>query len=86
MIEQEAIIDAIFKKSGVLRFDTQEVMVNAAVTFSNQPVPNRERVCLVTNTGGPAIIGVDECVSAGLKLARLSAETKEALSKLVFLR
>jgi acetyltransferase len=84
MIEQETIINAIFKKSGVLRFDTQEDMINAAVAFSNQPVPNRERVCLVTNTGGPAIIGVDECISAGLKLARLSAETKETLGKLVF--
>jgi len=84
MVEQEAIIDAIFKKSGVLRFDTQEDMVNAAIAFSNQPVPKKDRVCIVTNTGGPAIIGVDECISAGLKLARLSAETKETLSKLVF--
>ncbi len=84
MIEQETLIDVIFRKSGVLRFDTQEDMVNAAIAFSNQPVPKGDGVVIVTNTGGPAIIGVDECVSAGLRLAELSPGTKETLRKLVF--
>ncbi len=84
LVEQETIADAIFKKSGVLRFDTQEDMVDAAIAFSNQPVPKGDRVVIVTNTGGPAIIGVDECISAGLKLAELSPKTKDTLSKLVF--
>jgi len=84
LIEQETIADVIFKKSGVLRFDTQEDMIHAAIAFSNQPVPKGDRVVIVTNTGGPAIIAVDECVRAGLKLAELSPETKETLRKLVF--
>lgn len=84
MIEQETIADVIFKKSGVLRFHSQEDMIDAAVAFSNQPVPKGNKVVIVTNTGGPAIIGVDECISAGLKLAELSPETKETLRKLVF--
>jgi acetyltransferase len=84
LVEQETMADAIFKKSGVLRFDTQEGMVDAAIAFSNQPVPKGDRVVIVTNTGGPAIIGVDECISTGLKLAELSSKTKDTLSKLVF--
>ncbi len=84
LIEQETIADVIFKKSGVLRFHSQEDMIDAAVAFSNQPVPKGDRVVIVTNTGGPAIIAVDECISAGLKLAELSRETKETLAKLVF--
>ncbi len=84
LVEQETIADAIFKKSGVLRFDTQEDMIDAAIAFSNQPVPKGDRVVIVTNTGGPAIIGVDECISAGLKLAELSSKTKDTLGKLVF--
>ena len=84
MIEQETIADVIFKKSGVLRFHSQEDMIDVAVAFSNQPVPKGDKVVIVTNTGGPAIIGVDECISAGLKLAELSPETKETLRKLVF--
>ncbi|MCK4644853.1 MAG: acetate--CoA ligase family protein [Candidatus Aminicenantes bacterium] len=84
LVEQETLVDVIFKKSGVLRFDSQEDMIHAAVAFSNQPVPGGDRVVIVTNTGGPAIIAVDECISAGLKLAELSAKTKETLRKIVF--
>jgi len=84
LIEQETIADVIFKKSGVLRFHSQGDMIDAAVAFSNQSVPKGDRVVIVTNTGGPAIIGVDECISAGLKLAELSPQTKEILGKLVF--
>lgn len=84
MIEQETIAEVIFKKSGVLRFHSQEDMINAAIAFSNQPIPKGERAVIVTNTGGPAIIAVDECISAGLKLAELSPKTKEVLGKLVF--
>ncbi len=84
LIEQETIADVIFKKSGVLRFDSQEDMIDAAIAFSNQPVPKGDRVVIVTNTGGPAIIAVDECISAGLKLAELSPRTVTTLKKLVF--
>ncbi len=84
LIEQETIADVIFKKSGVLRFHSQEDMIDAAIAFSNQPVPNGDRVVIVTNTGGPAIIAVDECISAGLKLAKLSPRTVTTLKKLVF--
>ena len=84
LIEQETIADVIFKKSGVLRFYSQEDMIDAAVAFSHQPVPTGDRVVIVTNTGGPAIIAVDECISAGLKLAKLSPKTVRTLKKLVF--
>ena len=84
LMEQDTLTDVIFKKSGVLRFHSQEEMINAAIAFSNQPVPKGDRAVIVTNTGGPAIIAVDECVSAGLKLAKLSDTTKERLKNLVF--
>jgi len=84
LIEQETITDVIFQKAGVLRFRSQQEMIDAAIAFSSQPLPKGDRVCIVTNTGGPAIIAVDESVVAGLKLAQLSARTKNTLKKLVF--
>lgn len=84
LVEQDTLADVIFKKSGVLRFHTQEEMIEAAIGFSSQPNPKGDRIAIVTNTGGPAIISVDECVSAGLKLAELSPQTKEILGKLLF--
>lgn len=84
LVEQDTLTDAIFKKSGVLRFHSQDDMINTAIALSDQPVPKGERVVIVTNTGGPAIIAVDECMLAGLRLAKLSPKTKETLRKLVF--
>ncbi len=84
LVEQETIADVIFKKAGVLRFQSQQDMIDAAVAFSSQPAPRGERVCIVTNTGGPGIIAVDECMAAGLHMARLGARTQTALKKLVF--
>lgn len=84
LMEQDTLTDVIFQKSGVLRFPSQEEMINASIAFANQPVPKGDRVVIVTNTGGPAIIAVDECVSAGLRLAKLSARTKQTLRRLVF--
>ena len=84
LIEQDTLTDVIFQKSGVLRFHSQQEMVDAAIGFSTQPVPTGDRVVIVTNTGGPAIISVDECISAEMKLAELSTETKDALGKLLF--
>jgi acetyltransferase len=84
LMEQDTLTEVIFKKAGVLRFHSQEDMIDAAVAFANQPIPPGDRVVIVTNTGGPAIIAVDECISAGLKMAKLSARTKNTLKKLVF--
>lgn len=84
MIEQDTLADAIFEKAGVLRFHTQQEMIETAIALSTQPVPKSDKVVIVTNTGGPAIIAVDECISRGLKLAELSSQTKKALGELLF--
>ncbi len=84
LMEQDTLADVIFKKSGVLRFHSQQEMIEAAIALSTQPTPKSEKVVIVTNTGGPAIIAVDECISAGLKLAELSPQTGKALGELLF--
>jgi len=84
LMEQDTLADVIFEKSGVLRFHSQQEMIEAAIGFSTQPIPKSEKVVIVTNTGGPAIIAVDECISAGIKLAELSPQTGKALGELLF--
>ncbi len=84
LLEQDTLSDAIFEKSGVMRFHSQQEMIEAAIAFSTQPIPKSENIVIVTNTGGPAIIAVDECISSGLKLAKLSPDTAKALGELLF--
>lgn len=84
LIEQDTLADAIFEKAGVMRFDNQQEMIEAAIALSTQPIPKSENIVIVTNTGGPAIIAVDECIKSGLKLAKLSEDTSKALGELLF--
>jgi acetyltransferase len=84
LMEQDTLADAIFEKSGVLRFHDQQEMIEAAIALSDQPIPKSDKIVIVTNTGGPAIIAVDECINKGLKLAELSPETGKALGELLF--
>ena len=84
LIQQDTLADAIFQKAGVLRFQSQQEMIEAAIALSTQPIPKSEKIVIVTNTGGPAIIAVDECISSGLKLAELSPQTGKALGELLF--
>jgi acetyltransferase len=54
-------------------------MISTAYAFATQPVPAGPRVAIVANAGGPGIMAIDECVSNGLQLAKLSEETKQKL-------
>lgn len=64
--------ELIFEKTGVLSFTNEEEMCQAAMAFSTQPIPKGNRVGIITNTGGPAVIATDELVSAGLEIPALS--------------
>ena len=54
-------------------------MCQAAIAFANQPIPKGNRVGLITDTGGPAIIATDELVGLGLEIPPLSDKGKDFL-------
>jgi acetyltransferase len=64
--------ELIFEKTGILSFQNEEEMVRAAKAFATQPVPAGNRVGIITNTGGPAVIATDVLVAAGLEVPPLS--------------
>ena len=72
--------ELIFEKTGMLAFNNEEEMCQTAMAFSTQPIPKGNRVGIITNTGGPAVIATDELVSAGLEIPALSAKAKEILT------
>jgi acetyltransferase len=79
LLDVDTSTDVIFEKAGVIRFHTQEELVQAAVAFSRQPAPRGSTVTVVTNAGGPAIQATDQAMSSGLGLTRLSEKTQQAL-------
>lgn len=75
------VTDLIFKKTGILSFKSAEEMCQAAVTFAAQSIPKGNRVGMITNTGGPAIIATDELVKGGLKMPPLSGKAVDILKQ-----
>jgi acetyltransferase len=76
--------DLIFEKAGILSFTDEADLCHAAAAFSSQPIPKGNRVGMITNTGGPAVISTDVFVSAGLEIPPLSKKAEAVLKEKLF--
>jgi acetyltransferase len=77
------VLDAAFRRVGVLRVDTIEELFGLAELLGKQPRPAGPRLAIVTNGGGPGVLATDALIECGGKLAELSAKTFDELSKLL---
>ncbi|WP_319408917.1 acetate--CoA ligase family protein [uncultured Desulfosarcina sp.] len=84
LAREDLATDLIFKKAGIVDFRDEGHLINAAVAFGSQPVPGGNRVGIITNTGGPAVIATDILVDAGLTLPPLSEKTKAVLTEKLY--
>lgn len=75
----DAIVDDLFRQSGIIRTQTLEELFDVAALLANQPLPLGRRVGIVTNAGGPGILASDACEASGLEIPQLSEETREHL-------
>jgi len=73
--------EVLLKKAGCVVFRDQEELCQAAIAFSSQPTPRGNRIGMITNTGGPAIIATDEVIEAGLSLPPLAEESIKRLKE-----
>jgi len=72
---------AAFKRAGVIRAENFEALFDYATAFAMQPLPNGERVAVITNAGGPGIMAADASESLGLKLVAPSKVSDTKLRK-----
>jgi len=84
LAKEDIATDLIFKRAGILSFRDEGELIQAAVAFASQPIPKGNRVGIITNTGGPAVIATDMMVGAGLTLPPLSDKTKKVLTETLF--
>jgi acyl-CoA synthetase (NDP forming) len=75
----DTAVDALCAQSGVIRTDTIEELFDVAMVLAHQPPPRGNRVGIVTNAGGPAIMATDACETHGLEVPPLSSATVAAL-------
>src|SRR5215467_4474588 len=76
----DAVLDAAFRRSGVLRVDRISDLFYLAEILAKQPRPQGPRLTILSNAGGPAVMATDALIAAGGQIAQLSPETIEALN------
>lgn len=79
----DTIAQTLFEQSGVIRVDSVEDMFNLAKAFDRAKLPAGNRVGILTNAGGPAILTVDEADKCVLDVVNLSENTKSKLREIV---
>ncbi|HAM70098.1 MAG TPA: acetyl CoA synthetase subunit alpha, partial [Verrucomicrobiales bacterium] len=76
----DAVLDAAFRRAGVLRVDTVPELFAMAEALGKQPRPRGPNLAIVTNAGGPGALATDMLIGSGGALAELSAQSLEALN------
>jgi len=71
----DAVLDAAFRRSGVLRVSTIAELFYMAEILAKQPRPRGPRLTILTNAGGPGVLATDALLQEGGELAALSPET-----------
>jgi acetyltransferase len=77
------VLDAVFRRCGVLRVNSIADLFHMAEVLAKQPRPSGPRLTIVTNAGGPGVLATDTLIALGGELAELSAESIEALNKVL---
>ena len=79
----DEVLEAAFRRCGVLRVRTIADLFYLADVLSKQPRPQGPRLAILTNAGGPGVLATDALIGLGGQLAPLSPETMKALDELL---
>jgi acetyltransferase len=68
------VLDAAFRRSGVLRVDDINDLFYMAEVLGKQPRPEGRNLTILTNAGGPGVLATDALIGGGGELTPLSEE------------
>ena len=79
----DEVLEAAFRRSGVLRVNNIADLFYMAEVLSKQPSPKGPRLSIVTNAGGPGVLATDALIMGGGELAEISPEAMEEFNKVL---
>ncbi len=79
----DEVLNAAFRRSGVLRVDSIADLFSLADVLSKQPRPKGPRLAILTNAGGPGVLATDALIASGGELAQIAPETVEELNQIL---
>ncbi len=80
MASDDEVYDAAFKRAGVVRVTEVGDLFNSAAVLDSKHLPRGRRLAILTNAGGPGVMGTDELIELGGELATLSDESIRQLN------
>ncbi len=83
LVGSDEVLQAAFRRSGVLRVDNIADLFYMAETLAKQPRPRGPRLTILTNAGGPGVLATDALIGSGGELTQLAPETIEALNPIL---
>jgi acetyl coenzyme A synthetase (ADP forming)-like protein len=79
----DLVFDAACRQAGIAKVEDIDELLDFAFAFETQPIPNGNRVGLVTGAGGGmGVIATDACEKLGLEVPIYSRRTREELRNL----
>lgn len=79
----DEVLDAAFRRVGVLRVTAIEELFDMAEVLGKQPRPKGPNLTIITNAGGPGVLATDTLITSGGQLTELSDDTLRALNALL---
>jgi len=76
---EDLAVGTAFKKCGIIRANTTEDIFNLSKVFSWQPLLKTNKIAILTNAGGPAIMATDALEHTGIGLAKFESRTTRFL-------
>jgi acetyltransferase len=79
----DEVLEAAFRRCGVLRVKTIGEIFSMAEVLSKQPRPKGPHLTILTNAGGPGVLAVDALITSGGKLAEISPEVMARFNEIL---
>ena len=77
----DAVLDAAFRRGGVLRVGSMSELFDIAEVLGKQPRPRGPRLAIVTNAGGAGVLATDALLANHGELATLSPRPSRRLTR-----
>ncbi|WP_227370643.1 GNAT family N-acetyltransferase [Halomonas sp. M20] len=79
VINRDSVYDAALARAGVVRVDNSDELFDALGTLSRMRPLRGDRLAIVANGLGPALLAIDRLITSGGKLAQFTIGTRQAL-------
>ena len=75
--------EALFAQAGIIACHSLGELVDAAALLASQPLPQGNRIAVISNAGGAGVLAADACADNGLQVAAVSKPARRRLRGLL---